>query len=113
MHELSIALEIIETSINTALQNNGKIIKEIEIDVGDVSGVDREALALALESAKMNSIAENANIVINPIPAIAICNNCNKQIELTEYEFLCSFCYSMDINVISGKELKIKHIIIE
>lgn len=113
MHELSIAIEIIETSVNVALQNKGKIIKEIEIDIGDVSGVDREALAMALESAKMNTIAENANIVINQVPAIAICNNCNKQINLTEYEFFCRFCYSVDINVISGKELKIKHIIIE
>jgi len=113
MHELSIAIEIIETSIKIATSNQASTIKEIEIDVGAISGVDYDALCVALDSAKLNSMAENANIKINKIFAKALCENCKKQFEIKEFEYFCPFCFSLNIDIITGKELKIKHIIIE
>lgn len=51
MHELSIAMNIIDIASEQAKINNFSVIDEIEIEIGTLSGVEIDALKFAMEIA--------------------------------------------------------------
>ena len=60
MHELSIAMNVIEIADEYAAKANATVVKEIEIEVGELSGVVLDALEFAMEVAVKNTILEQA-----------------------------------------------------
>jgi hydrogenase nickel incorporation protein HypA/HybF len=60
MHELSIAMSIVEIAEDNAAMAGVKSVSEIQIEVGNLSGVVDEALEFALEEAVKNTILRNA-----------------------------------------------------
>lgn len=113
MHEFSIALNIVEIAEETAKANNAKSVNEVEIDVGDLSGVIYEALEFAMQSAVKGTLLENSSIRLNRIKALAKCNNCNNDFEPGDLPAACSNCGSFDISIVRGKEMRVKSINID
>lgn len=50
MHELSLAMSIADIAKKTALKESATIVREIEIEVGDLAGVDTSALSFSLDA---------------------------------------------------------------
>lgn len=113
MHELSIAYNIIEIVTVKASENNAANVNEIEIDIGEISGVVPEALETAMEFAKKDSVAKNAKVIINQIKSEAICNNCKKVFIPFDIISSCPNCNSFDVNFVKGTEMRVKSINIE
>lgn len=113
MHELSIVQNILEIAEENAKTHNAKIIHEIELDVGELSGVEYDALVFAFENATKSEILKKTELKINKIPVIAVCNSCNHEFEECDYYTPCPKCNSFDINIVKGKEFKIKSIKID
>jgi hydrogenase nickel incorporation protein HypA/HybF len=113
MHELSIAVNIVEIAEENARKENASSISEIELEVGTQSGVVLEALELAMESAKKDSMMENAKIVIRTISAKANCSKCGKEFYSDEIYTPCPKCGNPFCDIIQGKELKVKSLKIE
>lgn len=113
MHEMSIALSIVEIASDEALKANAKNINEIEIEIGTISGIEISALEFSLGLAVKNTCLENAQRKIISIPAIAKCLDCNSTFALTTFCEPCPTCGSFTIIIIQGKELKIKSINID
>ena len=76
--------------------------------MGTQSGVVVEALEFAMDSAKINSMMENAEIIINEIQAKAKCTDCSTEFEITQLYDACPKCGSILHDIIEGKELKVK-----
>jgi hydrogenase nickel incorporation protein HypA/HybF len=113
MHELTIAMEILEIADDYAKKANSNIAAEIEIEVGELSGVEFDALDFALEISKKNTVIENANINIKKIKGKAKCNICTKEFEIDNLYSICPFCNQNNFTVIDGKQLKVKTITFE
>jgi hydrogenase nickel incorporation protein HypA/HybF len=113
MHEFSIALNIVDIASKTAKEANAEKIKEVEIDVGVLSGVILEALRFALYSAIKGTLLENAEFKINEIPAKVKCNECNTEFEPDNYIAQCPECNSFNYNFIQGRELRVKSISVD
>lgn len=113
MHEMSIALNIFELVIENARNEKAKKVLEVELDVGNVSGVEHSALEFALKTAHEYEMLENAKFVVNKIPAIARCLSCNEEFEIKNAFDPCPKCTIMDTQLISGKELRIKSLLID
>jgi len=113
MHEFSIALSIIDIANEYAVKAKSDNIIEIEIEVGDVSGVISEALEFSLESAVKNSVLEKATRKIIKIPGMAKCNDCGTQFNIDNVYGQCPGCSSYDNEVIKGKELRVKSLLID
>ncbi|MCK9254644.1 MAG: hydrogenase maturation nickel metallochaperone HypA [Bacteroidales bacterium] len=111
MHELSIAINIVEIAQDTAFSAKLHSISEIEIEVGDLSGVIIEALEFAMEEAVKNTILDGAERKITKIPAKAKCNNCSTEYDIEDVFTPCPKCSGFDNEILSGNELKIKTII--
>ena len=110
MHELSIAFNIVEIAKESVEKSNANTVTEIELEVGELSGVVYDALEFALEEAVKNSILENAKRIVHKVKAVAKCESCSHEFDANDIFTPCPKCKSMQNDIIQGKELKVKSI---
>ena len=113
MHEMSIALSIIDLATETARKENASRIAEIELDIGTMSGVEITALHFAMEIAVVDSILENSIVKINRIKARSECLECRHIFDSENYMNSCPMCNELNTQFISGRELQVKSLIVE
>lgn len=113
MHEMSIALSMIELAENQARQHHAHEIEEIEIEIGELAGVELQSFAFALDSSVKNTILSNARIVRHDIPGEGRCGDCENYFPMPERFYPCPFCGSYAVAIIKGKELRVKSIIVK
>lgn len=113
MHELSIAMSIIEIAEENARRENASIINEIELDIGTQSGVVLEALDFAMQSAVRDTMLEKAVVKINSIPARAACSKCQHEFYVDDVFNPCPECGNPFSEIIQGRELKVRSLMVE
>ncbi len=113
MHEMSIVANIVDIAENEAKKADAKVITELEMDIGTVSGIELDALNFAFDCIKPKTMLKNAEIKINIIQAKSLCEDCGCQFETDNVYTLCSECGSYKTNIIQGKEMKIKSILVD
>jgi hydrogenase nickel incorporation protein HypA/HybF len=108
MHELSIAMSIIELGQEEAERRGGVRIEAVHVKVGRLSGVVKEALASAYELACQNTTLEGSRLVIEDVPIVVYCPICQAQRPLASAQsFICSECNLPTSEIVQGKELEI------
>ncbi len=107
MHEMAIAEGILKIAFKYAEENHAAKISKITLKIGDMSGVEVEALKMSFEVLTKDTIAEGAELVINNIPVIAQCNKCGKEFQIKNYNFFCPECDGILI-LKSGRELQVE-----
>jgi len=94
----------------------GEILqKHVHIGAGKniQAGVVMEAMEFAIESAKKGTMLENANWVINEIPALARCSSCKHEFETHDLFSPCPECGNPFSEIYQGKELRVKTLKVE
>lgn len=113
MHELSIAMSIIEISEKNAIENNATKISSLTLQVGKLSGIVMEALETAMISAKKNTMLHDAQINYDLILGKSKCEECGNEFDTEDIYTLCPKCNSFKTTIIQGKELHLASIDIE
>ena len=115
MHELSIALSIIDLAERHARARTppARAIEEIELEIGALAAIDATALDFALESAIKNTLAENAKITRHIIPGEGLCETCGARVPMQTLCQPCPRCASWQIRLTRGKELRVKSIVVD
>lgn len=113
MHELSIAMSIIEIAEAEAAKAKASAINELILDVGTMAGIEFYALDTALEMAVKNTMLEKALLKVNKIQAKAKCTECNTEFDIDNIYDPCPSCNSLYHELLSGKELQIKSLVVD
>ncbi len=113
MHEMSIALSIIDAVVAKAGQEDSEKVNEIELEIGKVSGVELNALRFCFSAAAKNTIAEDAELVIREVEPAGECEECGRSFPVNNFYAKCVSCGSFKTTVIAGRELLIKSITLE
>ena len=113
MHEFSIAVDIVDIATSSARQEAATEVKEIEIEIGQLSGVVMEALDFSLEAAVKGTILETARRNLITIPGKARCTNCLCEYDTDTLFKPCPRCGTCAPDVIQGRELRVKSLIVE
>lgn len=113
MHEMSIALSIIDLATETAKRENVSKVTEIELDIGTMSGVEISALNFAMEIAVVDSILEKSKVKINHIKAKSECLECGHIFSSDAVVSPCPKCKELHTRIIKGKELQVKSLVVE
>ena len=108
MHELSIALSIIDIAEQEVNKNSAKEVVEIELEIGKLSGIEPYALDFAWDMAIMNTVLEKAKRITRYIEATAVCQDCGHEFEIENIYDECPFCKSYMKELKSGRELRVK-----
>ncbi len=113
MHEMSIAMGIIDIAEKQLTQSGGQKVSEIEIEIGDLSGVEYHTLVKALEIAVKRTILEKAKLRMKRITAQALCSECGRTFNPKSLLEGCPHCNSYFYQLESGKELRVKSLLVD
>ena len=120
MHELSMAQGIINAVLDTAEANNATDVTEVSVEVGRLAMINPEQLEFILGVLIDNTIMQDAEIKFEDIPAEVECFDCQFQGEAIlddsdHYAPLvkCPKCDSLNVEILNGKDIVVKNIVIE
>jgi len=108
MHELSIALSMVEMAAEEAARRGGIQVNAIHLKLGLLSGVVKEALLFSYDVACEGTLLEGSRLVIEEIPVVVYCPTCEAERTLASVQRFCCFvCDTPTSQVVRGKELEI------
>lgn len=108
MHELSIALCLIEGVLAEAEKQGGVHVEAVRVKVGVLSGVDKDALEFSYGVACEETPLEGTRLVIEESPAIIYCPACDAERILPSIQRLCCpECQTPARDIRGGRELEI------
>jgi hydrogenase nickel incorporation protein HypA/HybF len=115
MHEVSIALGMIDELEKIARENRATKILRVNLKIGRLSGIVTDSLMFAFEAMKHeHPLLSSAKIVIAEIPLVYKCNECNQTFDTENIYFpACPRCVSYNLNIISGEEQHIENVEVE
>ncbi|MEV5652630.1 hydrogenase maturation nickel metallochaperone HypA [Nocardia sp. NPDC052254] len=104
MHELAVAEAIIGGIERSA---SGRRVHSVTVAVGDLCAVVPDALRFCFGLAAEGTVAEGAELLMEPVPGRARCHRCGADFILRDPILLCG-CGSADVEVVAGRELRIR-----
>jgi hydrogenase nickel incorporation protein HypA/HybF len=108
MHEVSIALNILEIATENCRKAGYERIESIRVKIGRASGIMPDALLFAFDAVKIDTIASEAVIIIDEVSVGGLCSNCGKDFVTEEkYVLCCPKCGGSSFKIKAGRELEI------
>src|SRR5262245_43691008 len=108
MHELSIALSILDLAAEEAARRDGARVLAIHLRLGALSGVVKEALVSSYELAREGSPLAGCELVVEEVPVLAHCPACAElRAVVSARQLCCSECGAPTPEVVSGRELEV------
>lgn len=107
MHELSIAMSIVEMAEEEAQSRNVRV-SAVYLKLGMLSGVVKDALLSSYGMACDGTPLEGSRLVIEDVPVEVFCASCNMNRTLTSMQwFICPECGAATPTLVHGKELEV------
>ncbi len=107
MHEMSIALGIVRIAEDEVKKAKASKVEVIELTIGELSGVEKEALDFAWPVAVKETVLEGAERKVDYIKGIGKCSECQLEFHLKNLHDACPDCNSYFKDILQGKELKV------
>jgi hydrogenase nickel incorporation protein HypA/HybF len=113
MHEMSIALSIVEAIENKAREEGAGRISGIDLVIGKLAGIQSESLKFCFSAAVKGTLAEAALLQVEEPEGRGECGECGRMFPVSFYYAECPDCSSLRVKIVSGEEFIIKSITIE
>ena len=122
MHEYSVAMEIYEVILKTAIKNDAKKVTSVDLELGELTHINPDQLIFCLEILVKGGLMEDAKINLVVIPPKVKCkcgyegvldNKRHPLISDLAFNLGCPGCGNPVPNLISGKEINVRNIKIE
>jgi hydrogenase nickel incorporation protein HypA/HybF len=113
MHELSIALSLLDLVDEEAARRNS-VVSAVHVKLGALSGVVKEALSAAYDLAREGTDLANCELVIEAMPTIVRCKLCGADSRPESiYNICCLHCGTANVEITGGRELEVSALEIE
>ena len=109
MHELGITQNIVAIVVEHA---QGKKVNRVLLEIGQLSAIMPEAVRFCFDVVSEDTVLAGAKLEILETPGLGRCCECGAEVALEKHIFRCG-CGSLQIDIVTGKELKIKEIEVE
>jgi len=111
MHELGVVFHIIKKLEQTAEENQLTKVSSVTMEFGEVSGiVDSYILDCWRWAADKSDLLRGAEMKIEHLPAVTVCNACGATYETVKFGRTCPECGSGDTVLLTGNEVNIKEL---
>ena len=105
MHELAVCQGLINEVERLAQEHRASRIDSIVLSIGPLSGIEPHLLKQAFSIARLETVAENAELEIETGPVIVECRSCGASGEVLPNRLLCPSCGDWQVNMKQGDEL--------
>jgi hydrogenase nickel incorporation protein HypA/HybF len=107
MHELSIAMSIVDAALDEA-RERGLKVGAVHLRLGALSGVVKDALLFSYEVACQDTELQGSQLIVEDVPVVIFCAQCQQEQTLTSMQsFCCPQCGTASMDVRRGKELEV------
>ena len=107
MHELSIAMGIVDAALDEA-KSRGVRVSAVHLRLGALSGVVKDALLFSYEMACQETPLQGSRLIVEDVPVGVYCPQCKEKRLLESVQsFTCPECGSATRDVLQGKELEV------
>jgi hydrogenase nickel incorporation protein HypA/HybF len=108
MHELSIAMSILELAQEESERREGVTVTAIHVKVGALSGAVKEALEGCFEMACDGTPLQGVRLIVEEVPILVFCPRCQSVRPVSSLQlFCCADCGTPSGEVVQGKELEV------
>lgn len=109
MHELGIASSILESVQKESERHPGAHISKVGVKIGELSGVDVDALQFGFECLVKDTDWEPLALEVKFIPRVQRCPECRNEFHMAGFNPQCPRCGEFATQCISGEELDIEY----
>ena len=113
MHEMSLAEGVIQLLDDSAKVNNFTRVKTVWLEIGQLAGVEAEAMRFCFDAVARGSIAEGAVLDIIETPGLGRCFDCKQTVAVTARFEPCPLCGGYSVEVTGGTEMRVKELEVE
>ncbi len=113
MHELSLAYDLVRQLEEVLRREGATRVVQIDMELGGMSGVEREPFEFAFPIASEGTEIEGARLVFVEVPVKVRCRDCGEA-SSPQYPFIvCDKCGSRNVDMLEGRDFKIKSMEVE
>jgi hydrogenase nickel incorporation protein HypA/HybF len=113
MHEMSLAEGVLQAIADSARANRFARVRRVWLEIGELAGVEPEALRFCFDAVTRGSMAEGAALDIVSTPGTAWCMDCARTVALPALDAACPGCGGWLLQVNGGRELRVKELEVE
>jgi hydrogenase nickel incorporation protein HypA/HybF len=113
LHELGIATAILDRVEQETAKHPGAKATKVGVRIGELAGVDADALSFGFECLVKDSTLEPLTLEIELVPRIQRCPECAHEFRVEGFDTACPACNHLLTENISGQELDIAFIEVE
>ncbi len=112
MHELGVVFHVIKKVEEVARANDITEINSVTLEIGEVSTVIEDYLRKCWKWSveKKSELLKDTDLIVEKIPAVTFCEDCEKTYSTVEYGKKCPHCNSVNTYLLQGNEFNIKEI---
>ena len=108
MHEQSIVASLLSLAIEDAKKDKAQRIISIKLVVGELTGVEKDAVSFYFGFMAKNTIAAGASLEFTYTKAQLRCRDCDILFPRNKLKFNCPECDGKTIEIVGGRELYIE-----
>ena len=113
MHEMSLALNIVELAAAKAAAAGAERVSEVEIEVGALAGVMAEALTFCFAAAAQDTPVEGARLLVRELAGQAKCLACSHSFPVDSLLGQCPECGAYATELVRGRELRVVSLVVD
>lgn len=108
MHEVSVALSLLEGVESTAREQGIDRVSAVHVRIGALSGIMREALTFSWDVVTAETICEGSRLQVEEVPLVVYCERCGQErAPRPGSGLVCPECYAVAPRILSGREMQL------
>ncbi len=110
MHEMSLAEGVLQLIEDAARKQEFEKVTAVWLEIGQLSGVEVEAMSFCFDVVTRDSIADGARLEIIALPGTGWCMKCAMTVPMAEVFGECPQCGGHQMQVTGGTEMRVKEL---
>lgn len=112
MHEVSLMENLLAIVGKVAADQDGSPVSLVHLRIGEMSGVNADALRFAFDVMAKGTAAAEAELEIEKVPLRVRCRCCGAEAHPRDFVFICEVCGGVDVEILGGREMEVDYILV-
>jgi hydrogenase nickel incorporation protein HypA/HybF len=110
MHEMSLAEDVLQLIEDAARAQRFSKVTMVWLEIGQLAGVEAEAMRFCFDAMTRGSLAEGAQLEIIATPGSGWCRQCAATVALPEVFAACPQCGLYPLQLTGGTQMRLREI---
>ena len=110
MHELGLSDALLRMVRDIVKKEELTHVEKITLEIGELSGVVPRYMADCWEAVVDGTEYAGTKLVIDTVPVIASCMDCDEEFRIDVNDMRCPFCGSRSLTPVSGRDMTLREI---